>query len=207
MASLASRRPPERLTWAVDALGVEPGKDVLEVGCGRGVAAQLICQRLVDGRLLAIDRSATAVGAARVRNAEAVSAGKAHFVVAALADLDPHLADLADGAFAGARFERILAVNVNVFWTGTAGPELAVIAELLAPGGELLLVYDPPDADHVARLEARIPENLEHAGYRCTLTRATVGATSVFAACAAFAAFAPSPPYARLDRCRDEDTT
>jgi hypothetical protein len=62
-----------------------------------------------------------------------------------------------------------------------------VIAELLAPGGELLLVYDPPDAAWVARLEVRIPDHLQHAGYRCTLTRATVGAnaTPVFAASAA----------------------
>lgn len=186
VASSTSRRPPERLTWAVDALGVQPRADVLEVGCGRGVAAELICQRLDGGRLLAIDRSATAVGAARARNAEAVSAGRAHFVVAALADLDPRLTDLADGSFAGTRFERILAVNVNVFWTATAEPELAVIAELLAPGGELLLVYDPPDAASLARLEARIPDHLERAGYRCTLTRARLGAgaTSVFAAAA-----------------------
>jgi trans-aconitate methyltransferase len=36
---------------------VRPGERLLEIGCGSGVAAALVCARLDDGRLLAIDRS------------------------------------------------------------------------------------------------------------------------------------------------------
>jgi trans-aconitate methyltransferase len=48
---------PPRLLWAVERLSVEPDDHLLEIGCGGGVAGFLICQRLGEGRIMAIDRS------------------------------------------------------------------------------------------------------------------------------------------------------
>ena len=78
----------EPLRAVVDELGIRPRDRVLEIGCGHGVAAAMVCERLDGGRLTAIDRSPKMVDAAARRNAAFVEEGKAEFVVAELEDLD-----------------------------------------------------------------------------------------------------------------------
>jgi ubiquinone/menaquinone biosynthesis C-methylase UbiE len=123
----------DRLLAIVDALDIRPHDRVLEIGCGHGVAATLICDRLVEGHLTAIDRSAKMIEAAVRRNAAYVEAGRAHFIVATLEDLD-----LADR-----RFDKILAVRVGLFHRD---PDRArqLAEKWLAPGGALTAVFDPP---------------------------------------------------------------
>jgi ubiquinone/menaquinone biosynthesis C-methylase UbiE len=122
-----------RLRGIVDDMGIAPDDRVLEVGCGHGVAASLICERLEGGHLVAIDRSAKMIEAAARRNAGHVEAGKAEFLVADFEDVD-----LGDR-----RFEKILAVRVGLFYRE---PERAqrIAARWLAPGGTVFAVFDPP---------------------------------------------------------------
>lgn len=147
---------PERLEWAVQLLELAPSSRVLEVGGGRGVAAALICARLATGRYVGIDRSATAVAAARERNAQHVDAGRAAFAQQALDEVEP-------GALGA--FDRVLAVNVNLFWTRDPQRELALVSELLAPGGRLVLVFDPPDPGRADQLEQALLQHLTSAGF------------------------------------------
>jgi cyclopropane fatty-acyl-phospholipid synthase-like methyltransferase len=58
---------PQRIRWAVEALAIEPGDRLLEIGGGPGVAASLICEQLTRGHLLLLDRSATAIERTRRR--------------------------------------------------------------------------------------------------------------------------------------------
>lgn len=61
-----SSRPSQRLIDIADALPLVPGMRVLEIGCGPGVLARLIAERLCGVCLvLGIDRSAKAIAAAR----------------------------------------------------------------------------------------------------------------------------------------------
>ncbi len=76
----------ERLRAIVEQLRLRPADRVLEIGCGHGVAATMVCERLDGGRLTAIDRSAKMVEAAARRNAGHVEAGRAEFLVATLED-------------------------------------------------------------------------------------------------------------------------
>ena len=138
---------PERIGWAVETLAVGPSDALLEVGCGKGLAAALIAPRLRSGRILAIDRSATAIAAARK------TPGKAVFRHAALADLGA-----ADGPF-----DKIFAINVNLFWTD-AGPELPVVRKLLKKTGRLFLFYEPPAAAQRSRIAVLVREKLAGSG-------------------------------------------
>lgn len=177
--------PPERLLVAVDSLDVQPGDQILEVGCGRGVAANLICRRLAGGRLLALDRSAKAIAAAIARNAEAVAAGTAQFLTTALEDVDPA---------ALGQYDKVLAVNVNLFWVRPAHRELQLIADLLRPGGQLRLFYDPPDAEQLGRLATTLVDHLEQAGYCCTTTTRSISSSTLLAVTAKSAGIPQRPP-------------
>ncbi|MDQ3722625.1 MAG: methyltransferase domain-containing protein [Actinomycetota bacterium] len=78
----------ERLQTIVDGLGLRPGDRVLEIGCGHGVAATMVCEELDGGLLTAIDRSPKMIAAAARRNAAFVETGRAEFLLARLEDLD-----------------------------------------------------------------------------------------------------------------------
>ncbi len=152
-----SPKVPDRIAWAVDLLDVQPDDLILEFGCGPGVAADVVADRLVGGRgqLLAIDRSATAIERARGRNAEHIEAGR--MVVAQLA-----LADLRAERY---QFDKAFGINVNVFWTSTAGPELAALARALRPGGILHLVYEGAPGVKASDVAPGIVANLERHGF------------------------------------------
>ncbi len=123
----------QRLQAVVEQLDVQPDDRVLEIGCGHGVAASLVCERLDGGRLTAIDRSPKMIEAASRRNAEHVAAGRAEFLVARLEDLD----------LGERRFDKIFAVRVGLL---QRQPERArgLVERWLAPGGTVLVVFDPP---------------------------------------------------------------
>lgn len=145
---------PARITWTVSHLHLEPHHAVLEVGAAPGVAAELVCERLTTGRMVAVDRSAGGAERIRARNRRHLDDGRLLVVHASLADLD----------LDGERFDRIFAVNVNVFWTTPAERELAVIDRLLAPHGIVVLAYSAPDGRHDHRLDT-VEAHLTEAGF------------------------------------------
>jgi ubiquinone/menaquinone biosynthesis C-methylase UbiE len=123
----------ERLRSIVEQLDIQPDDRVLEIGCGHGVAATFVCERLEGGRLTAIDRSPKMIDAAKRRNAAHVEAGKAEFLMQTLEDLD-----LGDR-----RFDKIFAVRVSLFHRD---PDRArrLVEPWRAPDGEVFAFFDPP---------------------------------------------------------------
>lgn len=160
---------PGRLRWAVELLEVAPDDQLLEIGPGPGVSVALVCERLTGGRITAIDRSATAIERATRRNADHVAAGRAAFEQLDLADTE-----LVRRALAGRRFDKAFAVDVNLFWVRPADAELALLKDLLRPGGALHLVYDPPGTGQADRITGAVTAALAGHGF-ATEVRAGAG--------------------------------
>jgi ubiquinone/menaquinone biosynthesis C-methylase UbiE len=116
----------ERLLAVVDKLDIRPRERVLEIGCGHGVAATFVCERLDGGRLTAVDRSPKMIEAARRRNARYVEAGTAEFLLQHLEELD-----LGDR-----RFDTVFAVHVGLFYREPDRAR-ALVDPYLAPGGAI----------------------------------------------------------------------
>jgi SAM-dependent methyltransferase len=140
----------------IELLDPAPDERILEIGCGSGVAAALICKRLQDGHLTAIDRSSTAIARASRRNAAALAEGKLDLRQVDLAGLAPENKK---------RFDAALAVNVNLFWTGPADIELTVIRQALRPDGRLVLVYETPRGTLSERALSTIDGSLRAHGF------------------------------------------
>jgi SAM-dependent methyltransferase len=147
--------PPRRIIRAVEFLGLRGTDTVLEVGCGAGHGLALMVERVKRGRLVGIDRSMIQVKAARVRNRAAIAAG--HLRIEQLS-LDEAVESLAE------HFGKVVAVNVNAFWTGAEG-SLSSAKRLLRPGGHLYLVYEAPSAARAQSLATTLPEVLNANGF------------------------------------------
>ncbi len=126
-------RASDRLTWAVGCLDVQPGEELLELGCGHGVAVSRVCERLRGGRSVALARSPTMTAIALRRNRAHVEAGRAQILTTEL-----HAADLG-----GARFDKVFGVHFPPLLRGDGTRELATIAAHLAPTGTLYVIFQP----------------------------------------------------------------
>jgi ubiquinone/menaquinone biosynthesis C-methylase UbiE len=127
---------PARIQEFVESMGIKPSDRVLEVGCGHGLAATLVCQKLGEGGMyVAVDRSRRMVRAAETRNQGYVRSGTAKFVTSAFESLN----------LGEERFDKVFAMRVRLFF---AEPEKAqrLAKRWLAPGGRIFVQYDEPGA-------------------------------------------------------------
>jgi SAM-dependent methyltransferase len=144
-----------RLVAAVDALDPQPSDRVLEVGCGAGVAVSLVCERLVDGYMVAIDRSPAMIRATERRNRAHVRAGRLRLETVALSD----------ARFGDERFNRVLAVRVGSL-ARPPGDDLAVLRCHLAPDGIVGVFGDGPTPGSTAATQRALLDNLRRHGFR-----------------------------------------
>lgn len=152
---------PARLLWAVEVLDPQPNDQVLEIGCGSGVAAGLICDRLERGRLLAIDRSEAGVDRTRRRNAHHIDAGR----------LSVRHIDLATLRVPVKRLDRVFAFNVNLFWVRDCHNEVGLLHERLSPGGAAYLFFDAARREQVPTIVEKTSASLAQAGFRISVVQ------------------------------------
>lgn len=128
-----------RIAQYLAALPLRPDMAVLEIGCGPGVAAREIARMLTTGHILAIDRSAKAIGAAKAGSGPELDSGRLEFRQAAVEGFA-----LAPGE---ARFDLAFAMRVGALDGRHPELEQAALARLkaaLKPEGLLFIDNRPP---------------------------------------------------------------
>ena len=130
MAHRASNR--RRNAWAVSLLDVRRDDRVLEVGFGPGVAIKELSARAPEGYVCGLDHSAVMVRQAARRNGEAVRRGQVDLRLGSVDELPDF----------DAPFDKVLAVNVTLFWDRPA-ELLGNLRRLLTPGGRIALAFQP----------------------------------------------------------------
>ena len=139
-AHASSQTIPARIRWAVDIMDVQPADQVLEIGCGPGYAAELICERLEKGKLLAIDRSESGVDRTKRRAPQFIEAGR----------LTVRQIDLATLRVPVKRLDKVFAFNVNLFWVRDCDDEVALLHERVSPGGGIYLFFEVTGPERAA---------------------------------------------------------
>ncbi|MDF9715959.1 methyltransferase domain-containing protein [Nocardioides sp. ChNu-153] len=152
---------PARIRWGVDVMDVQPGDQLLEVGCGPGAAAELVCSRLETGKLFAIDRSESGVDRTKRRCAAYVDAGR----------LTVRQIDLATLRVPVKRLHKAFAFNVNLFWVRGAADEVALLHEKLLPGGKLFLFYEATRPEGKQRIVESASRALTEGGFRVSVVQ------------------------------------
>ena len=156
---MAVQSIPVRIRWAVDFMDVQPSDHVLEIGCGPGAAAELICSRLESGRLFAIDRSESGVDRTKRRNAKSIEEGK----------LTVRQIDLATLRVPVKRLHKVFAFNVNLFWVRKCDDEVALLHERVLPGGAVYLFYEANRPELVPNVVTKASKALTDGGFRVSL--------------------------------------
>lgn len=150
---------PPRIRWAVDLMNVQPADSVLEIGCGPGAGAELICARLETGKLFAIDRSESGVDRTKRRNAKYVEAGR----------LTVRQIDLATLRVPVKRLHKVFAFNVNLFWVRGCADEVALLHERVLPGGSVFLFYEANQPELVPNIVKKASAALAEGGFRVSV--------------------------------------
>jgi trans-aconitate methyltransferase len=156
---MPTQQIPPRIRWAVDLMDIQPDDNVLEIGCGPGYGAELICQRLETGKLFAIDRSESGVDRTKRRCSRFLEAGR----------ITVRQIDLATLRVPVKRLTKVFSFNVNLFWVRDCADEVALLHERLLPGGAVYLFYDAKQAELVPTIVAKASASLRGAGFRVSV--------------------------------------
>ena len=171
MHELKALAPP-RIKWALELLDVQPHDSVLEIGCGSGIAAQRILEKLTGkGWYYGVDKSDVAVKATFKR----------------VHDPDhPDRAIIRKGAFEADNhepliFSRVLAVNCNVFWTDD-GEALRGVGRLTRKHSTFVQVYEPPSTAQRTKIARILQERMTHMFGDVEITKRSLGDALLLAA-------------------------
>ena len=153
----------ERIEWTVRKLKPQPDDHILEIGFGPGVSIEFLAQHVQQGQIAGVDISDVMVEQATKRNQVAVQAGRVDLRVGTATDLP----------YEARSFDTVLAINSLHHW-GDVSRGLQNVYRVLKPGGQVVIVEQPPTRPDEAQMRQRgaeIERLLQQTGF--TYTEAT----------------------------------
>lgn len=122
----------ERISWAVELLGVQPRDCVLEIGFGPGIGIRMLGELATDGMVYGVDHSALMLEQASRKNRERVKQSRVKLMVASASRL-PRFDRLLD---------KVLDINSFQFWDDQLAA-LTSIRQQLRPGSVIAIAHQP----------------------------------------------------------------
>jgi SAM-dependent methyltransferase len=122
----------ERNRWAVALLDLDDSDRVLEIGCGPGLALELVADRVSQGSVVGLDHSPLMAAWARTRNDAQIRAGR----------LEVHCGGLESLRGISVPFSKAFSVNVVQFFVNPV-EDLRLIRSVIRRGGLLVSVHQP----------------------------------------------------------------
>jgi SAM-dependent methyltransferase len=115
--------------WGLRHVSVDPGANILDVGCGGGRTIRALAG--MGQMVYGIDYSATSVAAARRENADLIAAGR----------VDVRQAGVSKLPFADASFDLVTAVETHYYWPDPVH-DFQEVYRVLRPGGKLVVIAE-----------------------------------------------------------------
>jgi arsenite methyltransferase len=135
VAGRLDRRNRGLIDSAIEALDLEPGSVVADIGFGGGVGLELLLGRVAVKRAIGVDISPAMVESARRRFVDELEQGRLRLESGSLTEMP-----LPDAAVDGA-------ITVNtVYFVDDLGAALGEVARVLRPRGRLVIGIGDPEA-------------------------------------------------------------
>lgn len=154
---------------AVEALEMQHGETVLEIGCGPGDAIARLVRAGQSRRIVAIDHAPEMVEAARKLNKPAIREGI----------VDVRRCSVSEMPFRDGSFDAVLAVNSVQFWPHLR-LDLKTVLRVIKPGGRILIAMRMTMEPRARRRCEMLLRALPNAGYvEVTMEEVTTRAVKV----------------------------
>lgn len=140
--------------WATELLNVHPNDFLLEIGCGPGVTASLVAEKLETGELHLLDRSEKSMKQALK---------KMHFQVER-GIIKPIVGNFGKVNLLSSVYDKIYCFNVRLLMENNPD-ELILVKELLGSKGFFYLFFQPPH-HHPDHMTEESKKNLEKNGFK-----------------------------------------
>jgi cyclopropane fatty-acyl-phospholipid synthase-like methyltransferase len=141
----------------IEALDLEPGAHVLDLGCGKAEVLLRVVERYPDVRATGLDVSPAVLAEARRQAEERVPGSKVRLVEQDVRELKPDPGS----------FDLVISTG-GVAFRGGVGGTLAVLSGFVAPGGKLLFGEgywrEEPSAEYLVALGAAREELRDYEG-------------------------------------------